>query len=190
VRGILARPGGQPAEENDMEKPAEREVATPGTAANLGTPANSGAKTGDPALGTLVNRRNVRIEWGHCDAAGIVFFPRYFEYFDASTHALFEHAGCPQREMREKFQIVGCPLVEARARFLAPLHYDEDVIIETCIAEFSRRSFRVQHRLYKGETLAVEGWETRVWTALSADDPKKMESRPIPEEFIRKFSGA
>jgi 4-hydroxybenzoyl-CoA thioesterase len=138
--------------------------------------------------GTLINHRNVRIEWGHCDAAGIVFFPRYFEYFDAATHALFALAGCPQREMQEKFQIVGCPLVEARARFLSPLHYDEDVRIETCIAEFGRSSFRVQHRLYKGETLAVEAWETRVWTAASAGNPGKMESRPIPPEFIRRFT--
>jgi 4-hydroxybenzoyl-CoA thioesterase len=138
--------------------------------------------------GKLVNRRIVRIEWGHCDAAGIVFFPRYFEYFDASTHALFERAGCPQREMRERFQIVGCPLVEARARFLVPLHYDEDVVIETCIAEFGRSSFQVQHQLYKGDALAVEAWETRVWTASSPENPAKMESRPIPEEFKRIFA--
>jgi 4-hydroxybenzoyl-CoA thioesterase len=140
-----------------------------------------------PQPGTLVNRREVHIEWGHCDAAGLVFFPRYFEYFDAATHALFEQAGCPQREMRKRFQIVGCPLVEARARFLAPLQYDENVTIETFIAEFGRSSFRVQHRLFKGDVLAVEGWETRVWTAMSANDPEKMESRPIPAEFIEKF---
>jgi 4-hydroxybenzoyl-CoA thioesterase len=138
--------------------------------------------------GKRVNRRNVRIEWGHCDAAGIVFFPRYFEYFDASTHALFKLAGCPQREMSERFQSVGWPLVEARARFLAPLRYDEDVVIETWIAEFGRSSFQVQHKLYKGDTLAVESWETRVWAASSPENPAKIESRPIPEEFKRLFA--
>ena len=39
------------------------------------------------------NRRKVHIEWGDCDAAGIVFYPRYFAMFDASTHHLFEAAG-------------------------------------------------------------------------------------------------
>jgi len=151
-------------------------------------PAEQQERSKEPRPETLVNRRDVHIEWGHCDAAGIVFFPRYFEYFDAATHALFERAGCPQREMRKRFQIVGCPLVEARARFLAPLHYDENVTIDTYIAEFGRSSFRVQHRLCKGEQLAVEAWETRVWTAASATDAEKMESRPIPAEFIEKFS--
>lgn len=30
----------------------------------------------------LTNRRTVRIEWGDCDPAGIVYFPRYFAIFD------------------------------------------------------------------------------------------------------------
>ena len=40
----------------------------------------------------LVNHRNVTIQWGDCDPAGIVFYPRYFEMFDASTAALFARA--------------------------------------------------------------------------------------------------
>jgi acyl-CoA thioesterase FadM len=36
------------------------------------------------------NIRTVRIEWGDCDPAGIIFYPRYFEIFDASTALLFE----------------------------------------------------------------------------------------------------
>ena len=41
---------------------------------------------------TFTNTRKVRIEWADCDPAGIVFYPRYFEIFDASTSALFERA--------------------------------------------------------------------------------------------------
>ena len=41
----------------------------------------------------LINRRTIRIEWGDCDPAGIVFYPRYFEWFDACAAALFEDAG-------------------------------------------------------------------------------------------------
>jgi len=38
----------------------------------------------------LINTRIVRVQWGDCDPAGIVFYPRYFEWFDASTILLFE----------------------------------------------------------------------------------------------------
>ena len=40
----------------------------------------------------LTNTRTVRIEWGDCDPAGIVFYPRFFAMFDTSTTALFERA--------------------------------------------------------------------------------------------------
>ena len=55
----------------------------------------------------FVNRRTVKIEWGDCDPAGIVFYPRYFAFFDASTHALFEAAGLPKPRMIREFDIVG-----------------------------------------------------------------------------------
>ena len=44
----------------------------------------------------LINRKEIRIEWGDCDPGGIVFFPRYFEYCDACTNALFETRGAAQ----------------------------------------------------------------------------------------------
>ena len=36
--------------------------------------------------------RNTRIEWGDCDPAGIVFYPRYFAMFDSCTTAMFSQA--------------------------------------------------------------------------------------------------
>ena len=40
----------------------------------------------------LVYTRTTRIEWGDCDPAGIVFYPRYFAMFDSCTTALFSQA--------------------------------------------------------------------------------------------------
>ena len=68
----------------------------------------------------VTNKRSIHIEWGHCDPAGIVYFPRYFEYFDACTNVLFESVGLPKPKLLEKFAIVGIPVVETRARFLLP----------------------------------------------------------------------
>ena len=41
----------------------------------------------------LINRRTIRIEWGDCDPAGIVFYPQYFKWFDAAAAALVAAAG-------------------------------------------------------------------------------------------------
>jgi 4-hydroxybenzoyl-CoA thioesterase len=47
----------------------------------------------------FVNRRDVQIQWGDCDPANIVYYPRYFEMFDDSTSILFEAAGFSSRTL-------------------------------------------------------------------------------------------
>jgi 4-hydroxybenzoyl-CoA thioesterase len=137
---------------------------------------------------TLVARRPVVIEWGDCDPAGIVFYPRYFAMFDAATGGLFQAAlGMPKIRWTARFGILGIPMVDTRARFLIPSAYGDEVVIESRIAAFRRSSFDVQHRLLKGEALAVEASETRVWTVR---DPETgaIRSHPIPAEVIAAFA--
>ena len=141
------------------------------------------------ATSMLRNRKNIRIEWGDCDPAGIIFFPRYFAYFDACTHALLERAGCRQRDVQSEYGILGFPLVDVRARFIVPTRYDDDVVVESGVTEFGRTSFQVQHRLYKDDVLAVEAFETRVCVALTDEKPGNMEAKSIPPEFVKKLSG-
>jgi 4-hydroxybenzoyl-CoA thioesterase len=140
-------------------------------------------------MAMLSNSRMRRIEWSDCDPAGIVFYPRYFSMFDASTAALFEKAlGMTAAQIFKHFDVVGIPLVEARARFINSVWFSEDVVIETKVAEFRRSSFDLQHRLLKDGELAVEGFETRVWVGRHPDDPARMKSQPIPQEIIARFS--
>lgn len=137
----------------------------------------------------LTNSRTRRIEWRDCDPAGIVFYPRYFSMFDNSTTALFEKAlGMTAAQIFRHYDVVGYPLVDARARFLIPLEFSDDVTIETQVAEFRRSSFDMQHRVLKKGELAVEGFETRVWVGKHPDDPARMKSQPIPKEIIARFS--
>jgi len=137
----------------------------------------------------LINRKEIQIEWGDCDPFGIVFFPRYFEYFDVCTNALFHHAlGFPVAEMMRRFQIAGIPLVQASANFFAPSSFGDVVSVESCVTQWGKSSFSVQHRLLRGQILAVEGFEKRVWTVRPAGDPTKAVSQSIPQEIIEKFS--
>jgi 4-hydroxybenzoyl-CoA thioesterase len=137
----------------------------------------------------LTNRRDVRIVWGDCDPAGIVYYPRYFEMFDASTTALFERAlGMTKYQFVKAYESLGYPMVDTRARFLLPTRYGDDVVIETTIMEIRRSSFDVRHRLTKGGELAVEGFETRVWVVRDPADPDKIKAKALPPEMVAKLS--
>jgi 4-hydroxybenzoyl-CoA thioesterase len=138
----------------------------------------------------LVNRHQVTIEWGHCDPAGIVYFPNYFTYFDSGTNALFHRAlGYNKFEMIRRYGIVGIPLVDVGARFIVPSTFGDVVTIESTVVEIRRSSFRMQHRLLRGETLAVEGTETRVWVGRDPANPDKLKGLPIPAEVAAKLTG-
>jgi 4-hydroxybenzoyl-CoA thioesterase len=139
----------------------------------------------------LSNRRTVRIEWGDCDPAGIVFYPRYFAMFDHSTVLLIEHAlGVNKHQLYATYDFDGYPVVDNRARFLIPTRYCDDVVIETTFAEVGRASFRLHHRLLKDDALAVEGFETRVWVVHDPARPGRLKAQPIPPDVVAKFTAA
>jgi 4-hydroxybenzoyl-CoA thioesterase len=135
----------------------------------------------------LVNTRLVRIEWGDCDPAGIVYYPRYLAFFDACTGALFERAlGMTKPQYLKAYTFDGHPLVKAHVRFVIPTTFGDDVTIESTIVEFHRSSFDVRHRLLKGGKLAVDGSETRVWVK---SDPVggKLKGTPVPRGVIERM---
>jgi 4-hydroxybenzoyl-CoA thioesterase len=136
----------------------------------------------------LTSRKTIPIEWGDCDPAQIVYYPRYLTYFDACTTALFQKAGLSKREMLKTYQIVGIPLVDLRASFKVPSRFSDTVIVESEITEWRRSSFCVRHRLFNKSVLAVECFEIRVWAVVSESDPEQIESKPVPREVIEMFS--
>jgi 4-hydroxybenzoyl-CoA thioesterase len=139
-------------------------------------------------MAKFINRRRFSIEWGHCDPAGVVFNSRFFEFFDWGTWTLFEAAlGVKPSELAAAFDIVGLPLVDAGARFLAPAHFGDVVELASHVSEFRRSSFDVEHRLLVGNTVAVEGYETRVWAGRDPADPSKMKAQPIPSQVTARF---
>lgn len=135
----------------------------------------------------ITNRKTIQIEWGDCDPAQIVYYPRYFAYFDACTTALFKKAGLRKREMLKTYQIVGIPLVDLRASFKSPSRLSDKVIVESEITEWRRSSFCVRHRLFNKNELAVECFEIRVWAVLSSADSEQIESKPVPREVVERF---
>lgn len=132
------------------------------------------------------NVRTVRIQWGDCDPAGIIYYPNYFRIFDASTAMLFEAVlGMTKFQMFRQLEFAGWPLVRTQARFIKPTRFGDDVEVASTI-QFGRSSFEIEHKLsLKGE-LCAECSEKRVWTVRDAEGHLK--SHPVPDDVLGKFS--
>ena len=136
----------------------------------------------------IILRRELTIAWGDCDPAGIVFNPRFFEFFDASTWQLFDAAlGVKPHALNAAYGIIGIPLVDAGANFLKAVKFGDTIEIATRAAKFGRSSFQIEHRLSVGGALHVEGFETRVWAARDPADPDRIKGVAIPAGVIAKF---
>jgi 4-hydroxybenzoyl-CoA thioesterase len=46
----------------------------------------------------------------------------------------------------------------------------------------------VTHKVFKGDALAIEAFETRVLVGRDPDDPARLKSAPVPEEIIARFT--
>jgi len=133
------------------------------------------------------NRKEIHVEWGDCDPAGIVYYPRFFEMFDSCTNALFESVGLMKQEVLKKYGLAGIPMVETSARFFVPSSFGDTVTVESTILEWGNSSFRVGHKLFRGDVLAAEGLEKRVWTIRAKDGSNKLTSETIPQEVKERF---
>jgi 4-hydroxybenzoyl-CoA thioesterase len=130
----------------------------------------------------------IDIEWAHCDPAGIVWNPHFFEFFDTGTWLLFQQVlGVPRQKLMGHYDILGIPLVEAGANFLAPLKFGDRAELISAASEFRRSSFTISHKLYKNGKLAVDGQEIRVWAGRHPDDAARMRATAIPGDVLERF---
>lgn len=136
----------------------------------------------------LKNHYAVRIEWGDCDANGITFYPNYFAWFDSASWHLFEAAGYPSRRLVKELGVF-LPLVEAQAEFLRPGSFGDDLVVESHVAQWDEKRFRVHHVVRRAEDSLLEGWELRCWAVRHPDDPQRLQTLPIPREFRAALEG-
>lgn len=132
----------------------------------------------------------IRVEFGDCDPAQIVFYANYFRWFDNCTSALFRAAGLPLKELFKEHGIVGIPIVEAQARFILPSSFGDELVAESRVSEWRKSSFVISHKFLRDGALAMEGSETRVWAGAHPTETHRLKGLPVPREVIRKLSVA
>lgn len=114
----------------------------------------------------------VDVLFGDCDPAGIVFFPNFSKWMDASSLHFFRQCGVPPwRELVKTRGIIGTPLLEINTRFIRPATYGERLQIETSVTEWRDKVFVHQHTVRRGDTVLCEGRETRAFCTRHPDDP-------------------
>ena len=119
------------------------------------------------------------VEFGDCDEAGIVYYPRYFYWMDCAFHRFLRARGLSYREFKRRFG-AELPLVDVGAHFSAPLTYDNEFQIAVQVTEWQARRVRLAYEVIRDGNRVATGFEVRAW---AVHDGGRLRGREIPAEF-------
>ena len=126
----------------------------------------------------------VEVMFGDCDPAGIVFFPNFLKWMDASSLNFFVKRGVSTwRELYKTTGIIGTPLLEINTRFISPATYGERLQVYSSVQEWRGKAFIQKHIVKRGDTLVCEGTETRAFCIRHPDNPDRIKAIAVPEDI-------
>ena len=129
-----------------------------------------------PAAGRF--ERPVRIRFGHCDPAGIVFYPQFFVLFNGLVEDwVTEGLGIPYAELLGGRR-TGLPTVSLQTDFRAVCRMGEELVLGLQVAQLGTRSFTLaldvrggggEERVRVRQVIVCTSLETHRALALPAD---------------------
>lgn len=89
-----------------------------------------------------------KVLFRHCDPAGIVFYPRYFEMINDAVEAMFDALlGWPFHEIHKD---AGVPTVHFDVTFKAPSRQGDQLNLDLTLAKLGGSSLNIQTHAHQG----------------------------------------
>ena len=125
--------------------------------------------------------RLIQIEFNHCDPAGIVFYPRYFEMTNSVVENFFNDVIGRSFAQMHVAAHNGVPTVAITADFMAPSRLGDKVLFSLQILKLGRSSVTICIEGRMGEELRMRAKITLVWVAgmRPASWPEEMRARLV-----------
>ena len=86
---------------------------------------------------------NQKVMFKHCDPAGIVFYPRYYEMMNDCVEAFFDHIGHPFAHIHNTG---GVPTSKIETRFLRPSRHGDMLCLELNVTKIGNTSLSLSIR--------------------------------------------
>jgi 4-hydroxybenzoyl-CoA thioesterase len=141
-----------------------------------------GRKRGKKGPVAFLSQHPVR--FADIDRAGIVYYPRFFDYFHRAFEDFFgAEAGVPYHKLVDELG-VGFPTVHIETDFRIPLQYGDVITVELALARIGNKSMTVRYRAFRpGMTDAAA--ESLITTACV--DMKSFKPMSIPQRLRETF---
>jgi acyl-CoA thioester hydrolase len=125
-----------------------------------------------------------RVAWSDVDLAGIVYFPRYFSYFENAELEWIRSHGLSYEGILEETG-VWLPRVACHSNFRAPAKLAELLSIELRLDRLGRTSFTLGFDAYRlpERTAIADGY-----IVVAAVDRESFRPTPVPHRLVQLLS--
>ena len=132
-----------------------------------------------------VNETRIRVRYAETDQMGVVYHANHFIWFEVGRVELLRQFGFNYKDM-EREDDCFIAVVDARCRYKAPVHYDDEVIVRTHLKHVREKVIRFGYELRSADTgeMLAEGETTHI----VADSG--MKPRVLPEKYMIVFRAA
>jgi acyl-CoA thioester hydrolase len=107
----------------------------------------------------------LHVRYAETDQMGVVYYANYLVWFEVGRTDFCRQRGFAYREMEEQDGLY-ITVAEARCRYKAPAHYDDEIEVHTCLKDVRRRVLVFGYEIYRPATdeLLAEGETVHVVT--------------------------
>ena len=132
-----------------------------------------------------VNETRIRVRYAETDQMGVVYHSNHFIWFEVGRVELLRQFGFSYKEM-EREDDCFIAVVDARCRYRAPVHYDDEVVVRTYLKHVREKMIHFGYELRKADDgkLLAEGETTHIVAN------SEMKPRALPEKYIKVFRAA
>jgi len=129
-----------------------------------------------------VNETRIRVRYAETDQMGVVYHANHFIWFEVGRVELLRQLGFSYKDMETEDDCF-IAVVDARCRYKAPVHYDDQVVIRTYLKHVREKVIHFGYELFRAEDnrLLAEGETTHI----VAD--AQMRPRKLPEKYMQVF---
>jgi len=133
----------------------------------------------------IVNETRIRVRYAETDQMGVAYHSNHFIWFEVGRVELLRQFGFSYKNMEEADDCF-IAVVDARCRYRAPVHYDDEVVVRTSIKHVREKMIHFVYELRKadGGQLLAEGETTHIVAN------SKMKPRALPEKYMKIFRAA
>ena len=104
---------------------------------------------------------DVPVSFGHCDPAGIVFYPNYFRWFDRCFHSFLQARAGGHKALCAALPARGIGLMDVGANFPSPAQEGDVIALDLSLDRWGNKSLRLGYEGRVDGRVVVQGHEVR-----------------------------